>query len=136
MPIKFPSDEWIKALGEALNASASYAQAAANWEGDFTFICQPDPDFPSTAYLYINLHHGKCVEAKMLSGPDDKKTIFTISAPFGTWRRVIEHRLDPLQGMFSGKLKVVGSMAQIQRTPKATTELVACASKIPTEFGA
>jgi putative sterol carrier protein len=135
MPIKFPSDEWIKALGEALNASPGYAQAAASWEGDFIFICQPDADYPSTAYLYINLQRGKCVEAKMLGGPDEKKTLFTIAAPFGTWRRVIERRLDPLQGMFSGKLKVAGSMAQIQRTPKATTELVACASKIPTEFG-
>lgn len=135
MAIKFPSDEWIKALGEALNASPGYAQAAANWEGDFIFVCQPDQDFPSTAYLYINLQHGKCVEAKQLSSKDEKKTIFTISAPFGTWRRVIEHRLEPLQGMFSGKLKVVGSMAQIQRTPKATTELVACASKIESDFG-
>jgi putative sterol carrier protein len=135
MTVKFPSDEWIKALGEALNASPGYAQAAATWEGDFTFVCQPDSDFSSTAYLYINLQHGKCVEARLLSGADEKKPGFTISAPFGTWRRVIERRLDPLQGMFSGKLKVVGSMAQIQRTPKATTELVACAAKIPTDFG-
>ena len=36
----------------------------------------------------------------------------------------MEGRLDPSQGMFSGKLKVVGSMAQVQRTPKATYELV------------
>ncbi len=134
MAIKFPSDAWIKALGEALNASPGYAAAAATWTGDFTFVCQPDADYSGTAYLYIDLQHGKCVEAKMLAGPDEKKAQFTISAPFGTWRRVIERRLDPLQGMFSGKLKVVGSMAQIQRTPKATTELVSCASKIETDF--
>jgi putative sterol carrier protein len=135
MAIKFPSDEWIKELGRLLNASEAYAQTAANWEGDFTFICQPDQDFPGTAYLYINLQHGKCIEAKMLSGPDEMKPIFTISAPFGTWRRVVERRLDALQGMFSGKLKVVGSMAQLQRTPKATTDMVACAARIPTDFG-
>jgi len=136
MAIKFPSDEWIKELGRVLNASEAYAQCAASWEGDLTFICQPDQDYPGTAYLYLNLQHGKCLEAKQLGQPDEKKPMFTISAPFGNWRRVIEHRLDPLQGMFSGKLKVVGSMAQIQRTPKATIELVACAARIETDFNA
>ena len=34
MSIKFPSDEWIKELCARLNASETYAQAAANWEGD------------------------------------------------------------------------------------------------------
>ena len=31
MAIKFPSDEWIKTLSAQLNASESYAKAAANW---------------------------------------------------------------------------------------------------------
>lgn len=135
MSVKFPSDAWIKELSKELNASEGYAQAAANWEGDFIFVCLPDAEFSETAYLYLNLQHGKSVEAMQLKALSDKKALFTISGPFSIWRKVIEGRLDPLQGMFSGKLKVVGSMAQIQRTPKATTELVACAAKIPTEFG-
>lgn len=31
MAIKFPTDEWIKALCEELNKSEAYAQAAATW---------------------------------------------------------------------------------------------------------
>jgi putative sterol carrier protein len=125
MAIKFPSDEWIKELSVRLNASDAYAQSAANWEGDYA----------DTAYLYINLQHGKSSDARELKSLDEQKALFTISGPFNIWRRVAEGRLDPIQGIFSGKLKLVGSMAQLQRTPKATNDLVKIASQIESDFG-
>ena len=135
MAIKFPSDQWIKELSTQLNASETYAQAAAAWEGDNIFIVLPDADYPDTAYLYINLQHGKASDARQLSSLEEQKALFTTSAPFNTWRRVLEGRLDPIQGLFSGKLKLVGSMAQVQRTPKATYEMVRVAAQIDTDFG-
>ena len=135
MTIKFPSDEWIKELCVRLNASESYTQFAAGWEGDCIFVTLPDADYADTAYLYINLQHGKAFDAQMLNSLDEKNALFIISGPFNTWRRVLEGRLDPIQGMFSGKLKLKGSMAQIQRTPKATNELVKVAGQIDTDFG-
>lgn len=135
MSIKFPSDEWIKELGVRLNASESYAQAAANWEGDNIFAILPDANYPHTTYFYINLQHGKASDARTLNSLDEQKALFTTSAPFSTWHRVLEGRLDPIQGIFSGKLKLVGSMAQVQRNPKATYELVKVASQIETDFG-
>src|ERR1700690_1933776 len=117
MAIKFPYDEWIKALSAELNASESYSKAAANWEGDFLFVVQPDAAFQQTAYLYIDIQHGKSPSAMQTGSLDEKKAMYTVSAPFATWRRVIEGKLDAVQGMFSGKLKVRGNMAQIQRNP-------------------
>jgi putative sterol carrier protein len=135
MAIKFPSDEWIKELSIKLNASVSYAQVAATWEGDNIFIVLPDADYADTTYLYINLQHGKASDARQLKNPDEQKALFTTSAPFNTWRRVLEGRLDPIQGIFSGKLKLVGSMAQVQRNPKATYELAKIAGQIDSDFG-
>jgi putative sterol carrier protein len=134
MAIKFPSDEWIKALSAQLNASESYAKAAANWEGDFLFVVQPDSAFQQTAYLYIDFQHGKSPSAMQVGSLEEKKAMYTLSAPYNIWRKVIEGKLDVVQGMFSGKLKVRGNIAQIQRNPKVTTEFLACATKIPTEF--
>jgi hypothetical protein len=37
--------------------------------------------------------------------------------------------------MFSGKIKLKGSMAQIQRTPKATYEMTKIAGQIDMDFG-
>jgi putative sterol carrier protein len=133
--IKFPTDEWIKELSAKLNASDSYAQAAATWEGDNIFVILPDADYLDTTYLYINLQHGKASDARQLRSLDEQKALFITSAPFNTWRKVLEGRLDPIQGMFSGKLKLMGSMAQVQRTPKATYEMVKVAAQIDTDFG-
>jgi putative sterol carrier protein len=135
MAIKFPSDEWIKELSARLNASETYAQAAATWEGDTIFVILPDAGYPDTTSLYINLQHGKASDARRLSSLDEQKANFTITASFDTWRRILEGRLDPVQGMFFGKLKLVGNMAQVQRTPRATYEMVKVAEKIDTDFG-
>jgi putative sterol carrier protein len=135
MAIKFPSDEWIKELSARLNASETYAQAAATWEGDTIFVILSDAGYPDTTSLYINLQHGKASDARRLSSLDEQKALFTITASFDTWRRILEGRLDPVQGMFFGKLKLVGNMAQVQRTPRATYEMVKVAEKIDTDFG-
>jgi putative sterol carrier protein len=135
MSIKFPSEAWIQELSNRLNASESYAQAAATWEGDQIFVILPDEDYSDTTYFYIDLQHGKASGARQLRSLDEQKALFTSSAPFGTWRRVLEGRLDPIQAMFSNKIKLVGSMAAVQRTPKATYELVKVAATIDSDFG-
>ncbi|MCK4392215.1 sterol carrier protein, partial [Candidatus Bipolaricaulota bacterium] len=73
MAHKFPSDEWIKELSRQLNASETYEQSAKDWEGDFIFVVEPDDAYPETAYLYLNLYHGKSPDAALLSGPDEKQ---------------------------------------------------------------
>lgn len=135
MSIKFPSDEWIKELCRQLNASEVYAQAAANWEGDNIFIVLPDAEYSDTTCLYINLQHGKASEARQIKNADEQQAQFTTTAPFNTWRRLLEGKLDPLQGLFSGKLKLVGNLAQVQQNPKATYALVKVAAGIDSDFG-
>jgi len=47
---------------------------------------------------------------------------------------VIDKKLDPIQGMVMGRLKLTGTLTKIMRAPKAATELVNCATRVPTEF--
>ncbi len=135
MSIKFPSDEWVKEWERRLNASESYAQAAANWVGDNLIVVLPDESYKDTTYIYIDLKDGKASGACLLKSPDEKKAQFTSTAPFGTWRKVLEGRMDVIQAMFSNKIKLVGSMAAVQRQPKATYELVKVAGSIDTDWG-
>ena len=46
MPIKFATDEWIKALMGELNKSENYRDAAKSWEGDFYFVITDIPGAP------------------------------------------------------------------------------------------
>jgi putative sterol carrier protein len=135
MSIRFPSDEWIKELSRLLNESESYERAAKDWEGDFIFVIEADQILDETAYLYMDLYHGKSPSAAALASADEKQAAYVLQAPFATWQRVIEGRLDPIQGMMTRKLKLKGNMMQIMRYPKAAKEIVSCCAMVPTEFG-
>jgi putative sterol carrier protein len=134
MLIKFPSDEWIKALMLEVNSSEAYRKAAATWEGDLSFTVEPGPGLSQPVVLYIDLWHGEARSAAIVVDPGEKAAEFTIRAPIGTWRRVIEKKLDPIQGMITGQLKLTGTLSKIMRAPKAAAELVNCATRVPTEF--
>ncbi len=134
MAYLFPSDEWIKAMKDVVNESESYRKSAAKWEGDFYFVAEPGPGLSEPVVLYIDLWHGEAREAGALEDESVKDPEFVIRAPVNTWRRVIEKKLDPIQGMVTGQLKLKGTMSKIMRFPKAAAELVNCATKVPTEF--
>jgi putative sterol carrier protein len=134
MTFRFPSDEWIKAMAEEVNNSESYRKSALKWEGDFYFICEPGPGLEEASVLYIDLWHGEARSAYEVADEGDMNPEFVIRAPVSTWRRVIEKKLDPIQGMITGQLKLSGTMSKIMRFPKAAAELVNCATKVPTDF--
>ena len=134
MTFRFPSDEWIKTMMEVVNSSEAYRKSAAKWEGDFYFVVEPGPGLPEPSVLYIDLWHGEARSACEVADENEKDPEFVIRAPVNTWRRVIEKKLDPIQGMITGQLKLSGTMSKIMRFPKAASELVNCATKVPTEF--
>jgi putative sterol carrier protein len=134
MAIKFLSEEWIKALMQELNKSQAYREAARNWEGDFYFISEPEGSVKETVIYYMDLWHGKCRSACVVTDEKEKKPEFRISAPLSKWRRVIEKKLDPIQGMITRQLKLKGNLMKIMKNPKAAMELVNCCTLVPTEF--
>jgi putative sterol carrier protein len=135
MAIPFPSDEWIKELGAKLNDSAGYERAAKDWEGDFAFVIERDTANPDTAYLFLSLYHGKSPEAMALDDLEARDAAYVIRAPFSTWRKVIEGKIDPIQGLMTRQLKLTGNMMMIMRYPQAAKEIMACTQRIPTDFG-
>lgn len=134
MTYKFPSDEWMKAFAKEVNQSESYRKSATQWEGDFYFVVEPGPGLAEPVVMYIDLWHGEAGEAGAVADEGVKDPEFVIRAPLGTWKQVIEKKLDPIQGMMTGRLKLKGTMSKVMRFPKAASELVNCATQVPTEF--
>jgi putative sterol carrier protein len=134
MKFKFPSDEWIKELSRQLNDSQAYEKSASNWEGDFVFVIDPTPG-NEPQYMYLDLYHGKSPAAGEIGKLEEKSAAYVISASAATWRKVIEGKLDPIQGMMTRQLKLKGDMMQVMRYPKAAKEIVSCCAFIPTDFG-
>ncbi len=134
MAYAFPSDAWVKALMEELNKSEAYAEAAKNWEGDFVFVVEPGGALTDKAILYMDLFHGKCREAFALPNEEAKPAVFRMSAPVATWKKVLTKKLDPIQGLVTGQLKLKGNMAMVMRNVKAAKELVESCTRLETEF--
>ena len=134
MGIMFATDEWGKALMEAVNNSEAYAKAAAKWEGDVYFITLAGEGVPKDTYLYLDLWHGKARDAYVVDDPASKEVAFELRATVDTWRKVLDKKIDPIRGIMSGQLKLKGNMMTVLKAPKAATELVAAAMKVDTDW--
>lgn len=134
MTIPFPSDAWIKAMMEDLNNSSTYLDAAKNWEGDFFFVIEPGGSLEQAVTLYMDLYRGKCREAYAVSPDMEVAPAFRLVGPVATWKKVMTKKLDPMQAMMTGQLKLQGNMAVIMRNVRAAKELVESCTRIPTEF--
>jgi putative sterol carrier protein len=134
MTYAFASEEWVAAFIEEINKNESYRKAAAKWEGDFYFMVEPGAGLPERVVMYVDLWHGEARGGFVVTDEGEKNPEFVIKAPLATWRRVIEKKLDPIQAMITGQLKLTGTLAKIMRMPKAAAELVNCATRVPTEF--
>jgi hypothetical protein len=65
--LRFPSDEWIHIFKEEVNKNKTYQEVARDWEGDFLFIITPDEELKEETVFYIDLWHGKCRDAYLVS---------------------------------------------------------------------
>lgn len=135
MALEFPSDTWIKSLMDDLNNSQAYLDAAKNWEGDFFFVIDPGGKLEKSVVLYMDLYHGKCRDAFEVDGRINQiKPAFRISAPVANWKKVITKKIDPIQAMMTGQLKLQGNLAIIMKNVRAAKELVERCTHIETDF--
>ncbi len=134
MAILFGTQEWLDALKKALETSQAYKEAAKKWEGDIYFIVEPDASYKNRLILYLDLWHGKCREARVITDENEKSPKYRIFGPFTNWKQILNKKVDPVQSMMTGKIKVKGDMAQIMKMPRAAVELVNCATAFEAVF--
>lgn len=132
-PIAFASPEWVAALKDAINNSASYRDAARTWEGDFWFIVEAEGHAPRRL-MYLDLWHGACRDAFLAGDENERNPEFRVSGNVKQWRRVVQREIDPIKALMTNTLKLKGNFAKIMRSVRAAQELVLCAAAVPTTF--
>ncbi len=136
MAYDFPSNEWIDAYKEALNGEPGkeFQEASKEWEGDFLFVINPDDKFDDTVHLYLDLSHGTCKEAKMITDASSvPEAEFQYIGKYSNWEKLLKGEIDPIRGLLMRKFKLVGNKAKLMRSPVAK-QLVATARKIDSIF--
>jgi putative sterol carrier protein len=132
----FPSDEWLRIYRDRINGSAEYRQAASAWEGAIAFVFETEPDrgVPEDLWAILDLWHGTCRDARMVTAEEGARAPYVIRAPYTRWKEVLAGELDPVRGMMQGKLKLRGDLPTIIRHVRAANELVHLTTTVPTEF--
>lgn len=136
MSHKFLSAEWLQALADKLNSDAQYARVASKWEGDLMFLVEPTTPEEEPRRLYLDLWHGKCRAARMVTAEEEQNLnpAFILKAPYEVFHRIMASELDPMQAMITRKLKVQGSMAYMLRNVPVVLDFVRCAQEVDTDF--
>ena len=134
MPYLFPSPEWVEQLRIEINRNQAYRRSGKTWEGDFYFTVEAVPGLKEPFELYLDLWHGECRDAHVVTGKGIKKPEFVIAGSLDTYRRIFTKKLDPIQALMTRKLKLEGNMMKIMRSVKATIDLVNCCSLIDTVY--
>lgn len=136
--LDFPSDAWVASYKDAINQNEAYGAAGKDWTfGVVAMVVNADPalDIPEDLAMWLDVHQGKARNCKLLRASEAQGADFIITAPYATWRTVIEGGLDPTKAMMQNKLKLVkGHMPTMVRFVTASKELVKSSEKVPTKF--
>lgn len=132
--VLFGSAEFIQQFKDGVNANKAYEEAARDWEGDFLFIIKPDGPLADEIVYYVDLSHGKCRDARLLSSRSEVKTSFIYEGPLKSWVKLLDKQLDPIGSLMLGKFRIHGNLAKILKYTSAAKELVNSVAVVPVEY--
>jgi len=137
MTYLFPSDEWISALKEQINASPAYKESGATWEaGDVCFVVKADPKngLSEDWYILLELYHGECREAKAAAEEQASNAAFLITASYDRWRQLFQGELDAVRAMMMGQISIKGNLGVLMKYTKAAKDLLECGGQVPSTY--
>jgi putative sterol carrier protein len=133
----FPSEDWIRAYQDALNASADYADAASTWtHGAIALAIKPAPELGLDAgfCVWLDVEAGRCRDARAVGLEEAQAAPFCIAATYERWREVLSRRLDPIAGMVTRRLELRGNLLTMMRYVRSSKAMVQCATTVPSRF--
>ncbi len=126
----FPTDEWMRATQEKLNADEKYGEVAKDWEGDLRIILEPDAGLKDPMWLYWDLWHGKCREANVEAQTSSKKPAFVMNVRYGNVIKVLSGEVGVMQALMTRMLSVHGNYAYLMRNIPVVLNFVRCCREI------
>lgn len=136
MPV-FPSEEWLAACREAINADEALTRAGRTWVGGIALHCMPEPGSRIGRELYglLDLRHGLCHDARAVNPSEAHDADYLISAPYFTWKRIVSGELDPIFALTMRAVHVRGNLWRALRHAHAIRLLAKTVGRVPgTEF--
>ena len=136
MAYRFGSDEWARALTEEINDSSEYRNAASRWgsgfNGNMLLAFEADAEMTTSHNLLVRLAGGRCNGAEFVDGDSHPDAGFSLRAPFGLWRSILERKTMAATAILTGKLKLDGDKLALLKHTAAHRALIHCTSEVET----
>lgn len=120
---------WVHAFKAEIDASSDYKVASNHWEWPVVLVQRADPKAGNHApsYVFLNLWHGTCREARVGSALDADHVPIVISADRATWLELLNGKVEPLTAVMLRRISIdkgsatqlMGSVAGIRALVKA-----------------
>ncbi len=133
MAHQFATEEWLQAIKQMLNRSASFREAARNWRTDMLWVVVD----VSPVYVYLDLRYGECLEAARLTAKSQRSPELVLEGTLAVWQKVFQKKLGLLQAIMTRELTVSdGQSVKLLGAPTAAQELVNVIAAVETEWPA
>ena len=120
---------WIADFKRQIDGSTDYRRTSNNWEWPVVLMQRADPKKgrPTPQYVYLDLWHGTCREARVGTALDVERVPLVIAADRGTWIDLLEGKIELLSAVMLRKISIdkgnaaqlIGSVAAIRALVKA-----------------
>ncbi|HEY8105251.1 MAG TPA: hypothetical protein VIE46_04035 [Gemmatimonadales bacterium] len=128
---------WAAAWRRELNASSTYREKAAHWEGAVALRMSADPalGIAEPRAVWLDLHHGACRDARPATPADLDTAAYLFEGEPAAWREVLNGRLSPVAALLGGRLRLrKGSVMSLLPYIAAAQELMVTASLVHRQF--
>ena len=134
----YPSQEWCDEWKKALNEDTRIVETGKNWGVDFKgsvlFEITPGDGLQETAYIYLEIPAGKCVDARTLVDSSDVDPGFSISGSYTEFKPVVMGKVDFLQSVVKGNIKLHGNMMTVMKNAKFIRAVANSISSFESEY--
>lgn len=116
---QFPSLDWCQALVKVLESEPGVLPALREWGGQSVgVIIGKDKGLPKDFCIFAKPHATelKLEELRLCEDEDDlelEEPDFLFRAPFGTVQQLIARKLDPIDVLMKGQVRVEGDMKKL-----------------------
>ncbi len=131
--VPFPSESWLAAFHESLNASRAYALSAARWNhGPVAIVVTDDGRAPFAGLL--DVAGGSCRGSFVVPLREARQAPTVLEAPRAVWLRLLSGEIGATYALFEGVITVSGRCRSLIRYMRAAQVMVSCAQEVATSL--
>lgn len=129
MGVRFLSEEWMSAMGEAANADEGFRTSAADTEMRLQFNVTDVPDGDDITYT-LTVEGGQAALA--LGSNEDADA--TITNSYETATEISKGELNTQMAFMTGKLKVGGNMAKVMMNQAQINQFAKAVANLEVDY--